>query len=57
MVKEPGKAARVYSVNQEKLDEALQASMDFILEVASEEKLTDIKKQLDARLKANTGGK
>lgn len=51
MGKKKGIVVRMYSINQERLDEALQASIDFILEVTSEEKLAEFKKQLDARLK------
>lgn len=49
---EKGKAVRVYSVNQENLDETLQTSFNFILEVASKEKLLDIKSQLEKKLEA-----
>ncbi len=50
MAQEPSKIVRMYDVNQEKLDEAVQVWVELILEMASEEKLVDIKKQLDARL-------
>lgn len=33
----PGKVARVYSINQENLDESLWASIHFILEVSSDD--------------------
>lgn len=50
MAKQTGKAVRMYSINQEKLDEAIQTWMDFILEVASTEKLLDIRRDVEARI-------
>jgi hypothetical protein len=47
---EKGKVARVYSINQEKLDEACQAMADLLLDFASKEKLTHIKMQIDKKL-------
>ena len=44
-----GKADRVYSINQEKVDEACQALAEIILKIASPNKLLDIKKQITSR--------
>jgi len=49
-VEQKGIAVRMYSLNQKRLDEALQASMDFILEMASAGKLADIMRQIETRL-------
>lgn len=57
MGKQSGIAARVYSINQPKLDEALQSSVDMILDVASKKKLADIKEQIEAKLKVLDKGK
>ena len=54
MVNQKGKAVRMYNVNQKALDEAIQALVNLILELASEEKLSDIKGQLETHLKAES---
>jgi len=42
-----------YNFDQKKVDESLQSMLDFILEVASEEKLKDIKAQLEVKLETS----
>ena len=41
-MKQPKKIERMYSLNQEKVDEALQEMVNYVLDVASDKKLLEI---------------